>query len=160
MGKKYKNICILIIRARILHQSVLRVIPCSDKAYFPSVCCELGLGTFFKVVATFNHVGRSFNLFMATAGDVWIIPSFRIWGYVHVEHISCVITNCDQHQRVIPSPLSIALKLLLEENITRQLLCLFLALFFKILLFQVAFLIVFSIAILSPNFIRVGSLKK
>ena len=40
----------------------------------------------------FNHVGRSFNLFMATTGDVWI-PSFRIWGYVHVEHISCVITT-------------------------------------------------------------------
>ena len=34
-------------------------------------------------------------IFMATAGDVWIIPSFRIWDYVlHVEHISCVITNC------------------------------------------------------------------
>ena len=47
------------------------------------------------VVATFNHVGGSFNLLMAATGDVWIIPSFRIWGYVlHVEHISCVITNC------------------------------------------------------------------
>ena len=47
------------------------------------------------VVATFNHVGGSFNLLMAATGDVWIIPSFRIWGYVlHIEHISCVITNC------------------------------------------------------------------
>ena len=46
------------------------------------------------VVATFNHVGGSFNLSMAAAGDVWIIPSFRIWGYVlHDEHISCVITD-------------------------------------------------------------------
>ena len=37
-----------------------------------------------------------------TTGNVWIIPSFRIWGYVlHVEHTSCVITNCDQHQWVI-----------------------------------------------------------
>ena len=36
---------------------------------------------------------------MATTGDVWIIPSFRIWDYVlHVEHVSCVITNCGQHQ--------------------------------------------------------------
>ena len=41
------------------------------------------------VVATFNHVGGSFNLSMAATGDVWIIPSFRIWGYMlHVEHIT------------------------------------------------------------------------
>ena len=33
-------------------------------------------GGFSKVVATFNHVGGSFNLFMATTGDDWIIPSF------------------------------------------------------------------------------------
>ena len=62
------------------------------------------------VVATFNHVGGSFNLLMAATGDVWIIPSFRIWGYVlHVEHILCVITNCGQHQWAIPSLFSIAL---------------------------------------------------
>ena len=104
-----------------------------------------------KVVATFNHVGRSFNLFMATPGDVWIIPSFRIWDYVlHVEHVLCVITNCDQHQCVIPSPLSIGLQALLEENTTRKLLSLSLDLFFKIMLFQVAFLIFFSIAVFSP----------
>ena len=54
------------------------------------------------VVATFNHVGGSFNLSMAATGDVWIIPSFRIWGYVlHVEHISCVIMNCGQLQWAI-----------------------------------------------------------
>ena len=48
----------------------------------------VGAGVFPKVVATFNHVGGSFNIFMATTGDVWIIPSFRIWGYMlHVEHI-------------------------------------------------------------------------
>ena len=29
---------------------------------------------FSEAVATFNHVGGSFNLFMATTGDVWIIP--------------------------------------------------------------------------------------
>ena len=63
-----------------------------------------------KVVATFNHVGGSFNLFMAATGNVWIIPSLRIWDYVlHVEHFSCVIKNCGQHQGVIPSPLSIVL---------------------------------------------------
>ena len=50
------------------------------------------------------------NIFMATTGDDWIIPSFRIWDYMlHVEHVSCVITNCGQHQWVIRSPLSIAL---------------------------------------------------
>ena len=31
-----------------------------------------------KVVTIFNHVGGSFNVFMATTGDVWTIPSFRI----------------------------------------------------------------------------------
>ena len=111
------------------------------------------------VVATFNHVGGSFDLFMAATGDVWIIPSFRIWGYVlHVEHISCVITNCGQHQWAIPSLFSIVLLALLEKNITRKLLSLSLDLFFKILLFQVAFLIFFSTAIFSPYFLQVGLL--
>ena len=42
-----------------------------------------------------------------TTRDVWIIPSFRIWDYVlHVEHVSCVVTNCGQHQWVIPFPLN------------------------------------------------------
>ena len=71
---------------------------------------RVGVGGFSKVVATFNHVGGSFNLSMATIRNVWMIPSFRIWDYVlHVEHISCVLKNCGQHQSVIPSPLSIAL---------------------------------------------------
>ena len=62
------------------------------------------------VVATFNHVAGSFNMSMAATGDVWIIPSFRIWGYVlHIEHISCVITNCGQLQWAIPSLSSLAL---------------------------------------------------
>ena len=62
------------------------------------------------VVATFNHVGGPFNLSMAATGDVWIIPSFRIWGYVlHVEHISYVVTNCGQLHWAIPSLFSIAL---------------------------------------------------
>ena len=115
------------------------------------------VGGFSKVMATFNHVGESFNLFMATTGDVWVIPSFRIWDYVlHVEHISCVITNCGQHQWVVPSPLSLALQVLLEENTTRKLLSLSLDLIFKILLFQVAFLIFFSIVNFSPCFLLVG----
>ena len=44
------------------------------------------------------------------------------------------------------------------ENISRKLLSLSLDLFFKILLFQVAFLIFFSIAIFSPYFFLVGFL--
>ena len=62
---------------------------------------------------------------------------------LHVEHVSCVIMNCGQQQWVIPSPISIAPKALLEENITRKLLSLSLDLFFKILLFNVAFFIFF-----------------
>ena len=34
-----------------------------------------GGGGFPKLVATFNYVGGSFNLLMATTGYVWIIPS-------------------------------------------------------------------------------------
>ena len=65
---------------------------------------------FSRVVATFSHVGGSFNLFMATTGGALMIPSFRISGYLlHVEYISCVIANCGQHQWTIPSLFSIAL---------------------------------------------------
>ena len=69
-----------------------------------------GWRSFSWVVATFSHVGGSFNLLRAATGDVWMIPSFRIWGDVlHVEHISCVITNCGQHHWAIPSVFSVAL---------------------------------------------------
>ena len=53
---------------------------------------------------------------------------------------------------------SIALQALLEENIARKLLTLSLDIFFKILLFQVTLLILFSFAIFSPYFPRVGLL--
>ena len=110
----------------------------------------VGGGGCSKVVATFIHVGRSFNLFKAINGDGWIIPSFQIWDYVlNVEHISGVYTNCGQHQWAILS---------LEENITRKLLSLSSDLFFKILLFYVTFLIFISIVILSPYFLQVGLL--
>ena len=112
------------------------------------VWISMGVGGFSKVAATFNHVGGSFNIFMAPTGGIWIIPSFRIWGIVlHVEHISCDITNCDRHQWAIPSLFSIALEAFLGENMTRKLLSLSLDLLFKILLFQVAFLIFFFIAV-------------
>ena len=88
---------------------------------------------YFKVVATFNHVGRALSLFIATAGGVWVIPSFRIRGYgLHVEHISCVITNCGQCQWAISSLFLIALRALLEKNFTKKLLSLSLDLFFKL----------------------------
>ena len=77
---------------------------------------------------------------------------------LYVEHISCVITNCGQHQWAIPSLFSIALEALLEENIARKLLLLSLDLFLKILLFQPTFLIFFSIAVFSPYFLLVGLL--
>ena len=65
----------------------------------------LGVGGFPKVVATFNNAGGSFNLFMATTGDVWIIPSFQIWDYMlDVEHVSCVIVNCGQTSMSHPFP--------------------------------------------------------
>ena len=35
------------------------------------------LGSFSMVVATFNHVGRSFYLFKCHHGDIWIIPALR-----------------------------------------------------------------------------------
>ena len=98
-----------------------------------------GGGGFPKTVATFSN----FNLFMDTTGGVWVTPSSLIWGYVlHVELISCVITNCGQQQWAIPYPLLIDLGLL-EENVARKLLSLSLDLFFKIFLFHVAFLIFF-----------------
>ena len=98
-------------------------------------------------------INASTCLFMATTGDVWIIQSFQIWGHVlHVEHMACVITNCGQHQWVILFPLSIALWSLQEENTTGNLLSPSLDLFFKILLFQITFLIFFSFLIFSLYF--------
>ena len=43
--------------------------------------------------------GRVLSSIYGHHRDVWIIPSCRIWDYaLHVEHVSCVITNCGQHQ--------------------------------------------------------------
>ena len=61
-----------------------------------------------------GHLG-SFNLFKCHhRGDVWIIPDLIRGNMLHVEHISCVITDCDQQQWVIPFPLSISHYVLLE----------------------------------------------
>ena len=111
-----------------------------------------------KVVATVNHVGVSFNLFTATIGDVWIIPSFRIRSYVlHVErtfHVSSrIVTNISEsfsspngsfglagwkHYQKITIPI---FRLVLKKS-----------------LFKVAFLVFFSIAIFSPYFLLVSLL--
>ena len=59
----------------------------------------MGVVDFSKVVTTFNYVSGFFNIFMATTGDVWITPSFRIWGYVlHVEqHVSSrIVANISE----------------------------------------------------------------
>ena len=112
----------------------------------------VGVRAFSKVVVTFSHVGGSFNLSIATARWVWIIP-FWLWdNMLYVQHISWVITNCGQHQWTILSLFSITLEALLEKNITRKMLRLSPDLFFKILLFQVAFLISLSIAVFSSYF--------
>ena len=59
-----------------------------------------GWGHFSKVVATFNHVGGLF-IFLNPTKYTSLIPSVLIWGYVlHVKYVSCVITNCGQHQWV------------------------------------------------------------
>ena len=87
---------------------------------------------------------------MAATRYVWVIPSFLIWGYVlHVGHVSCVITNFGQHERVTPSLSSITLYAFLEENTTIKLLSLSLDLFLKILFIQVPFHIFCFITILS-----------
>ena len=63
-------------------------------------CSGWGVGDFLRWWPPSTMWAGPLIFFMATIGDVWIIPSFRIWGYVlYVQHISCVITNCGQHQR-------------------------------------------------------------
>ena len=130
-----------------------------NELIFSNILHGWGLGAFLRWWPPSIMGGGFFNLFMCTTGNVWIIPYFLIWNYVlHVECTSCVITNCGQHQRVIPSSLSIALWALLEENTTMKLLSISLDMIFKILLFQVTLLIWYSIAILSPYFLLVGLL--
>ena len=119
----------------------------------------VGVGGFSKVVATFNHVGGSINLFMATIWDVWIIPSFQIWDYVlHVEYVSCVVMNCGQHQWVIPSPLNISLGFAGGKHCQKITIPIF-----RLVLQNFAIpgcfpYIFFSRAIFSPYFPLVGSL--
>ena len=71
-------------------------------------------------------------------------------------HVSSrIVANISE---LIPSFSSIDFEALLEKNITRKVLLQSLDLFFKMLLFQVSFLIFFSIAVFSPYFLLVGLL--
>ena len=109
---------------------------------------------------SFHHVGGSINLFMASTGDVWIIP-FHLFEFgvmccmVSVFHVSSrIVTDISVSSQILAnisgsSLLLLVLQALLEKNITINLLSLSLD-FFKILLFQVAFLLFFPIAIFSP----------
>ena len=109
--------------ARFLCTSYLTHLPPPSSAYmrqwsWPALVQIMACRLFGWVIVkwTFGnkpvkpYVGGSLIRLMATIGDVWIVPSFRIWDYVlHVVDISCVITNCGQHQWVIPTHLSIPL---------------------------------------------------
>ena len=76
---------------------------------FSEILIEIPMFSFKKMHLKVSAVKwrtfcSSLNVLSATTRDVWIIPSFQIYGYVlNVEHISCVIMNCHGHQWVIPS---------------------------------------------------------
>ena len=71
---------------------------------------RVGVGVFLSWWSPSTMWADHFIFSSATTGDVWLIPSFRIWVYVlYVEYVSCVITNWDQHQWVIHSHLPVAL---------------------------------------------------
>ena len=112
------------------------------------------LGLFLRCWLPWTMWANPLIILSTTTRDVWITPSFQIWGYVlHIDHVICVITNCDQHQWIIPSPLSIAV----AAHYQKIIISIF-RLIFKILLFQDAFLISFSVAIFSSHFLLVGLL--
>ena len=90
---------------------------------------------------------------LCMAATVWLIPSFWIWGYVlHVEHFMC-------HHKFWPTSVSHPFSsingslCLAGGNITWKLLSISSDLYFKILVFQAAFLVFFSITIFSPYFL-------
>ena len=61
-----------------------------------------GGGGGVETVVTFNLWAGPSIFSSATTEDVWIIPYLPIWGnMLNVEHVSCVITDCCQHQWVI-----------------------------------------------------------
>ena len=65
------------------------------------------INTWYGLIKTWSnlsyHVVGSFNIFeVPLPGMSEKFQLFLIWGYVlHVEQVSCVITNCGEHQWVI-----------------------------------------------------------
>ena len=118
----------------------------------------LGLGS-SKVVVTFNHVGGSFDLFKYHHQGCLNNPIFLNLGFCaacRARFICC--------HKLWPTSVSYpfsslnSFQAMLEENVTRKFLSPSLDLFFKFLLFQVAFFIFFSIAVFSPYFLLFGLL--
>ena len=109
-------------------------------------CQWVGVGGFSKVLATFNHVGGSFKLLWPPPGCLnnaifsglglcaacWarFMCHHELWPTSVSDPFSSINTSLGYAGGKLP--------------------CLSLDLFFKILLFQVTFLIFFSIAIFSP----------
>ena len=128
---------------------------CWSSDMMPYAVTWAGVWGFSKVVATFNHLGGSFNLFMAATGCL-NNPIFSNLGLCAAcwARFMC-------HHELWPTSVSNPFSFLNSslgltgENITRKLLFLSLGLFFKILLFQDTFLVFFSIAIFSPYFLQV-----
>ena len=116
----------LLLRQYVSYQfGVWAAIPYNTNTILCGIGLEYGL-QFFRPETTGNSAGSNVIrrstaaeinrlidplIFHGRHGDVWIIPSFRIWSYnvLHVEHISCVTVNCGQHQRAVPSLFPIAL---------------------------------------------------
>ena len=117
------------------------------------------VGGFSKVVAIFNHVGGSFNLswphrvclnnpIFSTLG-----LCAACWAHFMCHH-GLWPTSVSHPFSFLNSSLGLTGGKYYQKNRCPYLL----DLFFKILLFQAAFLMFFSIAIFSPYFFLVGSL--
>ena len=58
-------------------------------------CPVMGLLKIFSLILPL----QIYLTLLISVNQVLVITYFRIWGHVlHVEYVSCVITNCDQHQ--------------------------------------------------------------
>ena len=123
-------------------------------SYIFSLLSWVGGGGFSKVVVTFSHVGGSFNL-------LWALPGLSNLGLCAAcwAHFIC------HHELWPTSPshpfsfLNSSLGLAGGKHYQKMTIpSVSLDLFFKILLFQVTFLIFFFIAIFPPYFLLVGSL--
>ena len=123
-----------------------------------------GLGFYFLVGGHLQPCGQSgtymyFNLCKCPSRDVWtIILSFWVWGYMWL-CAACWVHFMCHHKLWLtsvthPFPLSIALKALLEKNITRKLPSLSLDVFLKNLLFQFFFPYILCHPIISHQLLK------